>query len=382
MMARSTFGYSALLAAAALAPALAPAEDAKWYEKTTVSGFVDAYYKFNPDGRKGSAATTTDKVFDIHQNNFALGGGKLSLMSADGMAAVDLYFGDYGAALQTTVGAASTAVGQAYISQAFGPVTATLGRFFTHVGYEVADSVANLNYTRGLIYGSVPFYHQGLKLAYSPMEGLGLMAMLDNGNSVNYPSDTETAGGAQLSYTGIEGLSTYLNYYYQPVYVTSGLLPVWEKTHYLDFVFSYGLMEGLTLAGEYLYYTQIGASDTNSAGMAIGSAMTDPASGKLVPFSPKTQGYALYLDYATPMEGLSLTPRFEALYAPDANGAFEGISKFDYTLTARYVKGAVTNWLEFRLDAADDALYPAPVSDPGKPSYTEMAVTWAAGYKF
>ncbi len=377
MNVRSKLEKSAFIAAAILAPAFTQAEDVKWYEKTKVSGFADAYYKYNFDGRKGSAAATVDKVFDLHQNNIALGGGKLSLAASDGMAVVDLYFGDYAAVLQPTVVAASTAVGQAYIAQAFGPITATLGRYFTHVGWEVADSVNNTNFTRGLLYNSVPFYHQGLKLTYSPMEGLGLMAMLDNGNSANYPTAEETAAGAQISYSGITGLSTYLNYYYQPVYVTSGLAPVWEKSHFFDVCLSYVLMEGLTFSGEYLYTTQIGAGDTNTAGDVIGSFMLDPSNGKRVAYSPKTQGYAVYLDYATPVEGLSITPRFEALYTPDNK-----VTKFDYTLTARHIKGAVTNWLELRADASDDAIYPAPVKEPGNASYNEMALTWGVGYKF
>ena len=355
----------------------AQAADApKWYESTKVSGFVDGYYKFNPDGRKGPAATTTDKVFDIHQNETAVQGGKLELSSMDSIGLVDLYFGDYGSLLQTGIAKPEPAVlGQAYIAQPLGPVTVTLGRYFTHLGYEVNDSVANLNFTRGLLFGSIPFYHQGIKLNYSPMDGLGLMVQLDNGNSVNYTTSNETDGGAQISYTGVKNLSLYLNYYFQSQ-------AAWEKTHYIDLVGSY-VMDSLTFAGEYLYFTQIANGDTDTAGNVTGTFMIDPSTGKKVAYSPKTQGYALYVDYATPMAGLSITPRFEALYAPDNGNAGDGLTKFDYTLTARYTKGSLTNWLEFRADAADDAIYLGNIKDgPTAMSYTEMALTWGAGYKF
>jgi hypothetical protein len=377
-----------VLAAAGLAAGLQAADAPPWYQSTKLSGYADAYYKFNPDGRKSAAASQVDDVFDVHQNVFALAGGKLSLASLDGMGLVDLYFGDYAAALQPPTLPQTTAVGQAFISQPVGPLTVTLGRFFTHVGYEVVDSVANLNYSRGLLFGQVPFFHQGLKVNYTPMEGLGLMAMLDNGNSVNYPSANQTAGGAQLSYTGMAGLSLYLNYYYEPTVLAAGTpSEIWEKRHFLDLVFNYTLKDGLLAGGEYLYLTNMAAGDTDSAGNALGSSMVDPSTGKLVPFSAKTQGFALYVDYLTPMEGLSLTPRFEALYMPDAAPATPGdggLTKFDYTLTARLVKGAVTNWLELRVDAADDAVYPAAVSaGPTAPGlYTEAALTWGAAYKF
>lgn len=382
---------TAITAALGLAGSLGvAAHAAPWTETTKISGFADAYYKFNPDGRKSATSATVDKVFDLHENTFALAGGKVELASMDGMALVDLYFGDYGALLQTGVGLPEPAVvGQAYIGQAWGPVTVTLGRFATHLGYEVIDSVSNLNYTRGLLFASVPFYHQGLKLNYSPVDGLGLMAMLDNGNSTNYTTSNETAGGAQISYTGVKGLGLTLNYYYAPAPVANAA-PTWgQKTHFIDAIVSFAPMDTLTFAAEYLYFTTIANSETNPAGNTTGTSQTDPATGRLVPYSPKTNGYALYVDYKTPMEGLSITPRFEALYAPDAGGpvafpgASDGNSRFDYTLTARFTKGALINWVEFRDDASDDAVYPGPVADGlTAASYNEMALTWGVGYKF
>lgn len=376
MKARTKFSTAVGMASLLLGATAQAAEAPKWYETTKVSGFLEGYYKLNLDGRKSAGSSTSSTVFDKHQNVFALQGGKVELSTADAL--VDLYFGDYGNSLQPTVGTEAAAIGQAYISQPVGPTTVTFGRFFTHLGYEVNDAVANVNFTRGLLFSQLPFYHQGVKVNYAPVEGLGLMAMLDNGNSVNYPTTNETAGGAQVSYTGITGLATYFNYYYQPL---PGL--VWEKKHFLEFVGTYGLMEGLTLGANYLYTTSIAAGDTDSVtGNVLGTNMVDPATGKLVAYSPKMNAYALYLDYATPVEGLSVTPRFEAAYLPDNGNAGDGMTRFDYTLTARYTKGSLINWLEWRTDAADDAIFPAPVNDPGKASYTESSLTYALGYKF
>jgi hypothetical protein len=258
------------------------------------------------------------------------------------------------------------------VSQAFGPLTLTLGKYMTHVGFEVADSVNNWNFTRSLLYNQEPVFHVGAKLNYAGPGGLGLMIQADNGNTINYPAVESTGGGLQVSYTGLKGLAAYLNYYYEPV---PGA--VWEKKHFMNFVGTYNIMDGLDFAGEYLYWTQIAASDTDTAGNALGTSMVDWDSGKLVPFSPKVQGYALYLNYATPLAGLSLVPRFEALCMPDAM-----LNKFDYTLTLKLAKGAVTNWLELRCNASDDAIYPADPNDPLNMKYSETTVTYAATYKF
>ncbi len=356
-----------------------------------MDGFVEAYYKFNPDGRKPGA--TVDKVFDIRQNSFTLGGGRLGAKTTDGHGVIDLYFGDYAQVLAPdpvlVSPTAQVIIGQAFVTAPVGPVTLTLGKYMTHVGFEVVDSVSNWNLSRSLLYNSVPFFHTGIKLNYALMDGLGLMVQLDNGNGKVASSDESTAGGAQLSYTGVKDLAFYLNYYYEPSFATV----VWEKTHYIDVVSTYKLMDGLDLGAEYLFKTTIGAGDTDLAGDVISSNfLVDPATGKKLPYSPKMQGYALYANYAVAaLPGLSLAPRFEALYMPDSVPAAlpidgMGVTKFDYTLTAKYAQAAVTHWLEARMDVSDDAIYPGPVADAlkldPKPSYSEMALTYGLTVKF
>jgi hypothetical protein len=345
-----------------------------WVKSLKVDGFIDAYYKYNPNGVK--PGTAGESVFDIRQNSFALAGGRLGLHSADGMGVLDVYFGDYAQVLAGAAPAAQLSeanIGQAFVAEAFGPLTLTLGKYMTHMGYEVTDSAANWNYSRSLLYFQVPFFHVGAKLNYAGPGGLGLMIQADNGNSVNYPGVEATAGGFQVSYSGIKGLATYLNYYYEPVPPGT----VWEKKHYMEFISSYNVMDGLDLALDYLYVTLQASQDTDSAGNAVGTSMPDPSTGLLVPYSPKMQGGAFYLNYATPLAGLSIVPRVEAFYMPDA-----GLSKFDYTLSLKYLRGAVIHWLEIRSNASDDAIYAASPDDPGNMKYSELTVTYAADYKF
>lgn len=115
MKVRRFYVATALTAAGLLLNGSAQSADApapKWYETTKISGFADAYYKFNGDGRKSATANTAEGVFDKHQNEFSVGGGKVEMSSMDGNAVVDLYFGDYAAALQ---GVAPAKIGRAHV---------------------------------------------------------------------------------------------------------------------------------------------------------------------------------------------------------------------------------------------------------------------------
>jgi len=375
------------LAAGSLRADAAPATP-KWYDTMKFDGFVEGSYKYNPTQSnislmKGAGAQSVDHVYDLQQNTFALDGGRIGMKSADGFAVVDMYFGDYATVLAggtVTPGKVTTIqIGQALINEAFGPVTFTLGRYMTHVGYEVIDSVGNANFTRSLLYNQEPIYHEGLKAAYTMADGLGFMAQVDDGNSITTSQDASTAGGAQISYTGMKGLALYLNYYFSPVNTgfnqgggASGVTnTTWNDQHFINFVGTYTISDSLSVGAEYLY------SDVIPTLAFV--AFPNPAGIEM-------QGYALYGSYTIPgMGGLSVNPRFEALYQPTP-GAFPGPyglpeAQFDYSLDLKYAKGQVTNWLEFREDAANrDGIY--GVDNAGKALDSEMALTYGLTYGY
>ena len=61
-----------------------------------------------------------------------------------------------------------SAIKQLFIT--YSPVeklTFTLGNFGTHVGYEVIDAPANVNYSTSYMFSNGPFYHTGLKADYA-----------------------------------------------------------------------------------------------------------------------------------------------------------------------------------------------------------------------
>lgn len=369
----------ALTLALSLGSACLKAEEAAAAPALKISGFVDAYYKLAFNGVH--AASPTFCTFDAHQNMFAVAGGRLGATSAladSGVTGViDLYLGDYARVLSGNMALApkleSVYLGQAFITEAFGPVTLTLGHFMTHVGYEVVDAPLNYNYSRSRLFGAIPFDHTGLKAVYAPLEGLSLMAMADNGNGVNVSADESTAGGGQVLYSGVKGLTLVGNYYYEPVLNT-----VWESKHYLDLLATYNVFDGLAVGAEYLYITLLASSEKDGAGNALGSSVLDVSTGLNVPYAPKSQGYALYVNAALPfVTGLSAAGRFETLFMPDA---FQ--TDFTYTGTLKYAKGSVINYLELRSDVSTQPIFTANPADPGNLQYSELTLTYGAALSF
>ena len=105
----------------------------------------------------GDAATVPGRVFDGVANEVDYT-GELTLAYADSAsgtsANVDLLYGSLARVMngiltanvtsgENAVSGNDLAIGQAYVSQAFGPLTLDLGRFATPVGYESWNVTAN-----------------------------------------------------------------------------------------------------------------------------------------------------------------------------------------------------------------------------------------------
>ena len=372
------------------------AEDKKpaaWYEKINAAGYVDAYYQYNLNGRSAPSAPG-NRAFDVTQQQFTFSGAKLALSESDAASKtggeLDLFYGPTTKLFNTSSPTESLAVEQAFITDAFGPVTFKLGKFTTFVGTEVIETPANLNYSRGTLFGAIPFYHVGLEATYVPMDGTSIMAYTGNGNSVDAASSERRDWGLTLGYTGVKGLGLTAIYYME-----SGLTPttvvgqmVSENTHYFDFLASYQIAETLAFNGEYLYKTRIAAGDTDTAGnLLTTNTQVDPATGKKVAYSPKQQGYALYLNYTTPIANLSVIPRFEQFYTPEGSAPSLGALTTDTTITLKYAQGPLTHYLEYRNDWKSDGAFAqaAGVMTDGTyatTSSSQNTVTYGATYSF
>jgi hypothetical protein len=182
-------------AAAAAAPEASP---------LSLSMFADAYFAYQT-GEPGTLATSTLHRAYVGQGptGLAENGFSLSWLGFDAVydggtfgATGSLRFGSSMPIFHTN----NPIVGIDNITQGFvtwKPVEALaldLGMFGTIFGAEVGESWRNLNYTRGaLYYYGQPFWHTGLRAAYSVNEQLTLTGMLVNGT--NNISETVQADG-------------------------------------------------------------------------------------------------------------------------------------------------------------------------------------------
>lgn len=356
---------SAVAAAAVLAPGVIKAEDTKWYEKVEIGGYVETYYQYLVNHPSKTSATLGNRAFANQTNQFAVNGGELTFKSSDEAAKtgyfVDLVFGPKADSINSSnTGIATNSnfmIGQAYVTQALGDLTVTLGKFGTIVGWEVGYTPSDSNFSRSVVYTKEPFYHTGLKLDYALPAGFTLTGMIGDGNSVDKTTGVAKDYGFLLNYSGIKDLSLIADYYRAPgSYLSDGSLPYGDA---MNFMFSYTLSETLSFAGEYLYN--------------LSAPTTLPSVND---YRAKEQGYSLYATYVTPVEGLSISPRFGQWFTPDStpNGTDE------YTLTVKYSKGALAHYLEYRSDASTGTAF--TTGDDNTATTTQQTVTYAAVYSY
>jgi len=383
-----------LLAGAVIAPAMvqADAPAPKWYDKLTLGGYVASDYELwiNQPSAADNNTTVPNRVFDSKANAFDYA-GELTLAYADTASGtssnVDLLYGALGNAITGNNYGPTLSIGQAYISQAFGPLTLDLGKFATPVGYESWNVTANANFSRSLTYSLEPFFQTGAKLDYAGPGGFGANLWFDDGNSVdpytNGNNDNGKGWGVALSYSGIKNLALNAQYYNSDagLYDTNGTPvngPWFDDNSMIDVNAAYTLNDSLSFAAEYFYSTMIDGSPSQTFFTLK------------YPYSPKVNAFALYATYNTPVKNLSVSGRVEQVDSPDAYSAFgtangnnvglAALTIDSYTFTAKYVMGPVTDILEYRADAASD--YNQYVTSNGTATQVDSTVTLAATYGF
>jgi hypothetical protein len=195
------------------------AQDSTKKSSLNITGSVDAYYRYNFQNVKDVNYATTNNYtsFTNSQNSFELGMASVKAEYTTGKVTgvIDLGFGRRAEEFSYNEAGSGlgTAIKQAYISvAATDKLKFSIGKWATHVGYELVDAYLNRNYSMSYMFSFGPFFHTGLKAEYTA-GNFGFMLGVAN------PTDFVTASYekkwilGQVSTSGAEGkLKAYLNY--------------------------------------------------------------------------------------------------------------------------------------------------------------------------
>jgi hypothetical protein len=366
----------------------------------TISGYVDVYYTYNlnkPAYVKNNPFTAQPlgfgvqnpgRIFDIKHNSFSLGLAqtKFTYATKRSEAVVDLAFGpnaelgNFGNVFGSMI-----SIKQAYLTYKFtDKLSATAGQFGTHVGYELIDAPANYNYSLSYLFGNGPFYHTGLKAAYSFSDNFGVMAGIVNGWDGLFAFNKSKSAIAQIYIKPVDDFNIYVNYiggdnkngYSFPTIGAPGAEigdSIHTPSHLFDLTTTYQVSDKLKLGINAAYgFGHLKLDSTTSDGYSDAS----------------WYGAALYVNYAiTDVFGLGV--RAEHFADPDAVryvGAGLGAGSFnEFTLTGdiKLKDGHVNLKPEFRIDVAEKKIFTQnPTSTNPKATNLQPTIGMVAIYSF
>ncbi|MBC7174321.1 MAG: outer membrane beta-barrel protein, partial [Polyangiaceae bacterium] len=200
--------------------------EANWYDGLSFGVFADSYYLVDwnmPSDPSAGWGNLSHRAYDL-QNGFglALAGADLKYEGDKVGATISLRFGNGASRLIGNDHPVMAPVWQAYGTWTpIDSLSLDVGQFGTIYGAEVAESWANLNYSRGALYYLMqPFYHTGLRATYTASDELSLKLLVVNGtNNIGGPLGFGEDGnhtphlGGQVGYTPSGALSLYVGYY-------------------------------------------------------------------------------------------------------------------------------------------------------------------------
>lgn len=332
-------------------------------KSVSLSGSVDAYYRFN----NGKGSTNNHTSFTNSANSFELGMASLradaTALSGKVTATVDLGFGSRATEFSYNDGAALSAIKQAYIT--YSPASAikfTVGKFGTHVGYELLDAPLNRNYSMSYMFTNGPFFHTGIKADITAGK-IGLMiGIADPVDRTTTHSGVKTLL-AQVSSTSSDKIKLYLNYFGYFGNKSESAEAAFDgaqSVSQLDFVGTGVISDKFN----------IGVNATMQSRKKIYVQGKD-AEGKT------WYGAALYLN-VDPTPNLGLTWRNEFIGDKDAF-YYSTKNVFESTLSLDYKVGPFTLIPELRLDSAKDDYF---VKNDGTATKSTFTALVAAIYKF
>jgi hypothetical protein len=341
----------------------------------TASGYIDAGYSAAKNG-----AGFTDRVFDQNQNSFALDqfGLTLAKQPKEGFGGlVNLTVGRDATFIHSfpetgAPGGSTFDVTQAYAQWAGGPFTVIAGKFTTLHGTEVIAPTGNVNISRSILFGSVPFTHTGLRATWALSDTFSLIAGLNNGWDQLQDANKGKTLELGLTANPIKPLNIALSAYSgkESLAPSGAVLASADGTRTsVDLVVSFQITDPLSVGIEYLDLSQ-----DNFISIVDGSTI-----------KAKYSGFAGYVTWM-------ITPKFRGAVRleafDDKDGArFAGV--LGNTTASKYKEGTLTlSYLpadsfelrgEVRRDSADNAVFSDSLGNTSKNMST---VALSGIYKF
>jgi hypothetical protein len=376
-------GLASAQAPAAAGPAAPTLDKVLEASGVAMSGYIDTAYTH---ANKNIEGGFSPRVFDSYNNDFLLHqvGLQIAKQPKSGFGGlVNITAGSDATVIHSFPDASGSTfdVTQAYLQYAGGPLTIIGGKFTTLHGTEVIWSPSNANYSRSLLFGSVPFTHTGVRGTFAVGDSLNLIAGLNNG----WDQMTDRNKGKTLELgvtaTPIKPLSLAASYYGGTEFgnVTEpGGNNIQGRRDSFNFVGTWTVMDPLSVGLEYL---QVKQKD----------AVSDGAGGtKDATYS----GFAAYVSW-TFMPKFKLSVRAESLDDKDgfrfpnavtaANSDpavnVSGTKHTELTLTLGWAPADNFDLrFEVRQDKANEAVY----SDFGTSGLSKTMMTYALQgiYKF
>lgn len=316
-----------------------------------ISGFVDVYYQYSFNEQPfPTSFTETHNSFTPGMANvvFAKSGKKVGFVA-------DLAVGPRAEVANGYTGTTLSAIKQLYVTYAPSEkLTFTLGNFGTHVGYEVIDAPANVNYSTSYMFSNGPFYHTGLKADYALGENFGAMIGIFDDTDTKIDEVSGKHIGAQFSYEK-DGLAAYLNY-------IGG-----KDDDSIEDNDIFGHQVDLTAT-----YT---VSDALGLGLNTTMKMVSPDKGDATSWF----GAAVYANYAI---SEAFTLGFRGEFIDDKDGLILGIPDNNitsFTLSGNFKIDNLTLIPEIRLDSAKEDAF---LDEDGNATGTSAALIFAAVYAF
>ena len=328
---------------------IAYSQDSSKPSGPTITGSVDAYYRYNfsnPTPVPGSVITNVNNFtsFTNSQKSYELGMASVKADHSFGKASatLDLGFGkraeefSYGDPSNSTL----FAVKQAYVSYAVSDkLKLTMGKWATHVGYELVDAYLNRNYSMSYMFSYGPFAHTGLKADISLGGKSSIMVGVANPTDIVSTTTSRKFGIAQFATASSNNkFKAYLNY--QGSYGGS-----FNLTQF-DLVLTQAVTDKLSLG--YNGTVQSVKPDGDSGNSWWGSALyvnVDPSSTfgitlrgeyfdnkKAIVLAPPTSIFALTLSPNIKLGNLTIIPELRvesakaAIYSKSKGGASKSTS--------------------------------------------------------